>query len=219
MQGMIILLILVSCKRSNITLNVSFSIPEMGLTGIDSCMNPVLHEGIGSYLRRYESDPGSNYYSVYFFRKDTIDYFTIWRHMLPPVNIKRNNPGVALNYYWFLFNNEDDVVLITRQDDHRPMLFKPCINQLDDVKIKIEDLPWKDRNITGSSVLARTYRYYFQDGKYHVEELRDTIFTEILGEGCINNEMRLLKKENEIMKRSKPVKDDRPESRENTRKN
>lgn len=196
---------------------VTFSIPEMELTGIDSCMDPVLHEGIGSYLTMYKSDPELTYYSVYFFRKDTIDYFTIWSHVMPPVDIEDNNPGVAFKYYWFPFNNKYDVILITRQDDHRPMLFKPCINQLDAIGIKMEDLPLKVY-ASGKSVIARTYKYYIQDEKYHVEELRDTIFMEVLGDGW-TNEMRLLKKENEIMKRSKPVKDDRPESRENTRKN
>lgn len=145
-------------------------------------------------METYLGDDNPYYYNVYFFSKDSCDYYTIWfNDETPERMLKERNPGVSFNYCWFQLNR-NDIILVTREDDFRELPFKPCINWLDTLDIKY--LPKKEP-VIGKAYLFRTFKYSLQ--KKEVERLTDTIYMDIM-EDRIENEMKYLKRENEKLK-------------------
>lgn len=198
----IVLFIFISCKRDRSVSDKTFFIVDTSwisreYTRMNPCIDSVLYESIKSYITRYGGDPAWDYYSVYFFQKDSMDYFTIWCDEVPShYTMEYSNPGEKFNYYWFLLDEKYDVVLIVRQDSKQPVLFKPCIDQLG--AFSVEDLKRKDQNVI-EVIWARSYKYYSRGGKYQVESLQDTILWDFDWE-LLRQEMDVLKRENQIMK-------------------
>jgi len=105
---------------------------------------------------KYAKGGNSMYYSVYFFSKDNIDYFTIWAEYISYLERPEYNNSICIKI------NDIDVLVIGKDIQ----LYQCCnLIQQDNIYNHFH------RFIYGIRLFVETYRYSLQQGKYVLDKL------------------------------------------------
>jgi hypothetical protein len=161
-----------SCKN-NKTKNYNKVLTDTIYSQTDNCINLELYNFIDTYITKAKEHFMDMviYYSIYFFKKDTIDYFTIWSGITEPIYyINENSIGknIVLDYFNLKINNKD--VFLIKQNTYNTDLFKPCIDVFDDCITK--------DTINGhydGRLFIQTYKYNKVGNKFNIEKLEKPI--------------------------------------------
>ena len=148
---------------------------------LTNCFNSDFYKCIQEYIRRTKGFffDDLEYYSVYFFTKDSIDYFTIWtNYTSPEVEMKYSNPLSNFKYY-SLKVNENDVVIVAKDTYNNEQLYQCC-----EFLIQKDNIPKHENEFSityDGRWYIETYSYSLQDGKYVLNKL-ETPNVEIFGD-------------------------------------
>lgn len=159
---------------------------------LDEVLDSNFRKCLTDYFVRYEWWYPVTYHNIYFFEKDSVDYFTIWVSEWGPNSYLYNwgKPDIPYDYYWLCVGYAD-VILVKRQTDTRNLPFQDSENML--VYNRKESIPIK-LEVVRDVFYMRTFKYYFDGEKFCIGGLRDTIY---LDERTLRHENRLLKEENQ----------------------
>ena len=140
-------------------------------TSEDSCINSDFYEIVNNYVIRTKGyfEGFKMYYTIYFFKKNNVNYFTMWAFNSHPDYIEITNPKVDFEYANMQLNNET-IYVITNKDDTVLNFISPCENLFNFERIEIED----SFNYDGSWHIE-TYEYYLEDNNFVVKKLNSPI--------------------------------------------
>ncbi|MDL2283068.1 hypothetical protein LJB94_00955 [Odoribacter sp. OttesenSCG-928-G04] len=143
------------------------------------CTSSKFYRVLKEYIGEYRMSHGDTkfFYSIYFFHRDSVDYFTIWVSLLNPesVFVKKNN------YDYYLFNDFEKIdqfnnyiVLVTDHNVLLPKILGSCNEYIR--KITLQEVPEIITVATNDgSTFPETYRYYSQNGEYFIQEQDEPI--------------------------------------------
>lgn len=158
---------LISCvneiKNTNQELNSELDIYNKD----DCCKKSTFYKIIEDYLFRKDIlfNEFKMYYSVYFFDKEDLKYFTIWTSNSHPNYIEYYNKKNKYRYVNF-FINEELVYILTNIDDIDLSIIKCCESVFNHDTILIEDYFTYD-----GPLYSETYKYYYKDDSVVLEKL------------------------------------------------
>lgn len=141
----------------------------------DNCTNSEFYKCIKSYIKEFSGRfiPDKFYYSICFFKKDSMDYFTIWSLDLPPNDYM---DSLLYNFQYFKVDTFD-IVLVNYKNNNELGLYQYCINQFEDIK----KIPRTISHIAyDGSLYPRTYIYLLNQEKEYQIERSDKVFVEFL---------------------------------------
>ncbi len=156
----------------------------------DTCIKTELYECIKNYILENDKKllDRNSVYSVYFFERDSIDYFTIWVFNSFPKYLEFYNPNISFDFINFKILDRN-VVFITRKDSKKIELYNLCLNNL----TKKEDDHYQKEipeMIYDGSLFPQTYQYNKVEGKFIILNA-DTLIIDFLGEDYLKYENRL----------------------------
>jgi len=134
---------------------------------IDTCVNAELSKCISNYISKVYwlfpiSDTDRVYYTIHFFTKRKVNYFTIWTSYFLPYKNKKPH-----DIYFYKINGFD-IIFIKYKKDEIPLFNEKCMYK--------EGGYWDSRMEFDGPVYPRTYIYKEKDGKYTIEKSKKVIF-------------------------------------------
>ena len=171
----IILFVLISCVRKQNDLNPSEEILAYTEEYVSDCFESEFYKYVRSYIKKTKGFFCNDtvYYSVYFFTKDSTDYFVIWTNYSSPKGmIEYNNPSSNFRYST-LKVNEDDIIIITKNEYNNQQLYQHCV-----FLVQKDSIPYHKNAYTvdyDGRLYIETYKYDLQDGKYVLNKLENPI--------------------------------------------
>lgn len=161
---------------------------------LESCKNSVFYKNIKSYISNYYIGIDDNvfFYCIYFFEKDSVDYFTIWVQHTEP-DFKFKNVDLNIDYYIVenlegLINNKrntNQILLIVPKNRSLPEIVTPCRDRIK--AISLNDIVQKNHFVYDGSQHPETYEYAFFNNQWNIE-LKDTVLMDFMGEDGIRFE-------------------------------
>jgi hypothetical protein len=175
----IIVFIIISCNNTIKKQRDNLNTEDITYIKADSCITSELYKCLYSYLHSPEIgfiEGQIVYRSVYFFKKDTTNYFTIWSSIIEPqYMIEYENIGgdVILDFYHFKIDNAD--VFLIKQNTYDTDIYKLCIEKFDNDVTK-DSIAWD----YDGRLFIQTYKYHKIGGKFNIEKL-DKPIVDFLG--------------------------------------
>lgn len=173
-----------SCNNSN--LNTHHEKQEIQ-TDIDKCLKNEFYKCVNNYIVGIDKKfiiKAKPFYSLYFFEKEDIKYFTIWAFPAFPDYIEVLNPKMKFNYYAFEINDKD-LIIIEYDNSKERKLYSKC-NKNINLAIKKRSKNKSNINYDGSW-FPKTFKYEIENAKI-VISISDTLIVDLLGADFLNFE-------------------------------
>lgn len=153
-----------------------------------SCLNYSFYDCVVKYASSIEGffiDIAKPYYSIYFFKIDSTNFFTIWTFVEFPKYVENLNPDKVFNFY--AFNIEERNIIIIDDNSIEELLYKPCSESV----FLANQISNNSNNIIyDGSWYPQTYEYEVVNSDVKIKKL-DTLLLPILGEDFIRFESYL----------------------------
>ncbi|MDR1347489.1 MAG: hypothetical protein LBJ63_03530 [Prevotellaceae bacterium] len=174
------LLIFASCRKGTKKHNdVNLNIEITDTSQTNGCLESDLYKCICSYINTsgvsfIESFP--QYVNLYFFSKDTIDYFTIWKDFSLPYHLDIDNTldffhfQIDLTAYSAFLKNINCYLFLIKAIDYNTDLYASCIGLFDN-RIIQDTITWHN----DGRLFIQTYKHNKVGNKFNIEKLEKPI--------------------------------------------